>query len=71
MPAPKPSITRSEFETLVKRSGLPLSDAQKDEFYGVYGFVEQIAARVRAGGGRPREAEPALVFKPVGKRGAA
>ncbi len=71
MPAPKPSITRSEFEALVKRSGLPLTDTQKDEFYGVYGFVEQMATRVRAGGERPREAEPALVFKPAGKRGVA
>lgn len=70
MPAPKPSITRGEFDFLAKRSGLPLSETQKDELFGVYGYVEQMAARVRGDGKRPREAEPALTFKPATKRGA-
>lgn len=65
MPAPKPTITRAEFDALVKTSGLPLTDAQKSEFFAVYGYVEQMAERVRAGGKRPREAEPALTFKPT------
>jgi hypothetical protein len=65
MPAPTPSISRNEFDALVKRSGLPLSEQQKNEFHAVYGYVEQIAERVRAGGDRRRESEPALVFKPT------
>lgn len=67
MPAPKPTISRSEFDALVHKSGLPLSDEQKREYYAVFGYVEAIAARVRAGGNRPREAEPALVFKPTAR----
>lgn len=67
MPAPKPTISKSEFDALVKTSGLPLSEAQKADYYAVYGHVEQIAARVRAGGNRRREAEPALVFKPTSR----
>lgn len=65
MPSPKPSISRTEFDALVKASGLPLTDEQRSEFFAVYGYVEQIAERVRAGGKRPREAEPALTFKPT------
>ena len=65
MPAPMPSISRNEFDVLVKRSVLPLREQQRNEFYVVYGYVEQIAERVRAGGNRPRELEPALVFKPT------
>lgn len=42
-----------------------MSEQQKNEFHAVYGYVEQIAERVRAGGDRPRESEPALVFKPT------
>ncbi len=67
MPAPKPTISKSEFDALVKTSGLPLSEQQKAEYYAVYGYVEQIATRVRAGGNRRREAEPALIFKPTTK----
>lgn len=65
MPASKPTISRTEFDALVKTSGLPLTDEQRSEFYAVYGYVEQMAERVRSGGKRPREAEPALTFKPT------
>lgn len=65
MPAPKPTITRTEFEALVRKSGLPLNETQKTEFLAVYGYIEAMAERVRAGGNRRREAEPAIVFKPI------
>ena len=65
MPAPKASITRAEFDARVRQAGLPLSEAQKSEFFEVYGYVEAMSARVRAGGHRRREAEPAIVFKPL------
>lgn len=65
MPAPKATITRAEFEVLVGQTGLPLSEAQKDEFFEAYGYLEAMAARVRAGGNRRREVEPAIVFKPI------
>jgi hypothetical protein len=67
MPAPKPSITRSEFDALVRKSGLPLSEEQRAECFAAYGYVEAMAERVRANGHRPREAEPALTFKPAEK----
>ena len=66
MPAPNPKISRDDFEALVRRSGLPLSES-----YGAYGYVEAIAERVRAGGMRPREVEPAVIFKPAAKPGGA
>ena len=64
MPAPKPSIDRNGFEALVAKSGLVLSEEQKSELHASYGYVEALALRVRAGGNRRREAEPALTFKP-------
>ena len=71
MPAPKPSISRDDFEVLVRTSGLPLSEAQKSELFGAYGYIESMAERVRAGGTRPREAEPALIFQPEARAGRA
>jgi len=65
MPSPKPTISRTEFDALAKVSGLQLTDDQRSEFFAVYGYVEQIAERLRIGGKRPREAEPALTFKPT------
>ena len=65
MPAPKVTLTRAEFEVLVRQTGLALNEAQKSEFFEVYGYIEAMAARVRADGNRRREAEPAIVFKPI------
>jgi hypothetical protein len=65
MPAPKPTITRAEFDALARRSGLPLSEAQASELYDNYGYLEAMSERVRAGGKRRREAEPATIFKPM------
>ena len=67
MPAPKATMTRNEFDALVRRSGLPLTEEQSSELYAAYGYVEVMAERVRAGGNRPREVEPALIYKPVGR----
>jgi len=67
MPAPKATITRNEFDARVRRHGLPLSEEQSSELYAAYGYIEAMAERVRAGGNRPREAEPALIYKPVGR----
>ena len=69
MPAPKPRLTRPEFDALVARAGLPLDATQKSELYEAYGYVEAMAARVRAGGNRRREAEPAVTFAPLSKPG--
>ena len=65
MPAPKATITLNEFAALMRRSGLSLTGEQVSELYAAYGYVEVMAERVRAGGNRPREAEPALVFNPI------
>ena len=69
MPAPNPKTSRDDFEALVRRSGLPLSESQKSELHEAYGYVEAIAERVRAGGMRPREVEPSVMFKPAAKPG--
>lgn len=66
MPAPKATMTREEFDARVRQAGLPLNETQKSEFFEVYGYIEAMAVRVRAGGNRRREAEPAAVFKPTG-----
>ena len=65
MPAPKPTLSRVEFEALVRRSGLTLSPAQIGEAHAAFGYIEAMAERVRAGGSRPRESEPVLTFKPT------
>jgi hypothetical protein len=69
MPAPKASLTRAEFDARVRQAGLPLNEAQTAEFFAVYGYIEAMAVRVRAGGSRPREVEPAVVFRPAAGRG--
>ena len=65
--APARGLSRDDFEALVRTSGLPLSEAQKSGLFEAYGYVEAMAQRVRAGGKRPREAEPAVIFKPAVK----
>ena len=64
MPAPKAENLRDDFDALVRASGLMLSEDQKSELYAAYGYVEAMAERVRAGGKRPRSAEPAIIFNP-------
>lgn len=51
------------FEALLRRSGLKLNERQKSELFVGYGHIVRMAARVRGDGMRPREAEPASIFK--------
>ncbi|MDT7952485.1 MAG: hypothetical protein RQ966_13360 [Acetobacteraceae bacterium] len=60
MPA---ALPQDDFAALVRRAGLDLSAAEIEELYKAWEHVEPMLARVRAGG-RPREAEPALIFQP-------
>lgn len=57
---------REAFEALLKRSGLPVTEAQKKDLLVGYGHVLALAARVRGDGKRPREAEPSSIFKANG-----
>lgn len=63
---PEPKLSREAFDILVTRAGLPLDEAKKAELYTAYGYLEEMKARVRVGGERPRESEPAHVFRPRG-----
>lgn len=60
---PDSETTKATFEALLASSGLKLSDAQKKDLLAGYGYVRAMAARVRGDGARPREAEPAGIFK--------
>lgn len=63
MPVPP---DRETFEALVMRSGLSLSEAQKRDLLVGYGYINEMAERVRGAEKRPREAEPANIFKADG-----
>jgi hypothetical protein len=58
--------TRAEIEFLFRRAGLTLPPELIDELHGVYHYIEDFAARVRARG----EPEPAHTFAPL-ERGDA
>jgi hypothetical protein len=51
------------FEAFIHRAGLSLTEAQKLDLLVGYGHIKAMAERMRTGGPRPREAEPAIVFK--------
>lgn len=59
------SISRAEFEFLMRRAGIALTPQQVDELHGVYGYIEAFAVRVRAHG----EPEPAHLFAPLEQPG--
>lgn len=59
-------LPEKDFATLVRRAGLDLTPAQLAELYGGWEHVESMLERVRAHG-RGREAEPALIFQPLGE----
>lgn len=65
MSAPKPRITREDFDALVRASGLTLSEEQKSELHAAYGYIEEMTTRVRAVGERQLSAEPAIIFNPL------
>jgi hypothetical protein len=60
MPAKLP---QDDFAALVRRTGVELSPAEIEDLYGAWQDVEPMLDRIRAGT-RPREAEPALIFRP-------
>ena len=53
---------REVFEALLRSSGLQVTEAQKKDLFVGYGHIRACAERVRAGGQRPREAEPDHTF---------
>ena len=55
-------FSRAAFDALYDQSGLTLTDAQKAALYQVYPLLRGMVDRVTAA--MPREAEPALTFKP-------
>lgn len=55
-------IDEQTFAVLVAQSGLPLSADQKKELYEMYGYLVPMIERVCRE--RPREVEPALIFRP-------
>jgi hypothetical protein len=63
MPAPVPATSREDFHALIRASGLAISTEQKAELYGALGYIEAMKVRVRGDGQRPREAEPAHIFR--------
>jgi hypothetical protein len=54
------SITPAEFDFLVRRAGLTLTEAQKAELIEVYPLMQAMAERIRTP--RGRAAEPAHIF---------
>ena len=55
-------MDKQEFSTLVDRSGLRLSEAQKSVLFGAYPLFQAMVARATPP--MPREAEPSVVFTP-------
>ncbi len=53
-------ITRAEFDTLVARAGLELSEDRKAELHRAYASLEMLIERLRAP--LPPEAEPATIY---------
>ena len=55
--------SRADFEALVRRAQLKLSEAQIADIYSAWPHVERMLERLR-NPARGREAEPAHIFKP-------
>jgi hypothetical protein len=53
---------REEFSTLVDQSGLRLSDEQKSALFAAYPMFRAMVGRATPT--MPREAEPAVIFRP-------
>lgn len=56
-------LPQADFEVLVRRAGLRLTEAQIQDLYSGWALIEPMLERVRAPG-RGREAELGLVFRP-------
>lgn len=59
----QPKIPLADFEALLRRAGLTLTDAQVTELHAGWAYVEPMLDRIRAPG-RDRGAEQALIFRP-------
>ena len=55
-------MTREEFIARLDSAGLKLSDAQHDELYSVYPYLQAMIARAHPD--MPREAEMSVMFNP-------
>lgn len=58
------SMTLEELTARAKAAGLDLSEWQVVEIHAGYLHIAAMAARVRGAVDRPREAEPAFIFRP-------
>lgn len=58
----KPRISETDFAALVARTGIALSPAERQDIFDVFGLIEAMQDRIHAP--LPREAEPALTFRP-------
>jgi hypothetical protein len=58
----KPSVSETEFDIMVKQTGLTLSAEQQTTLYDAYWMLEAMIARVNAP--MPIEIEPAHMFTP-------
>ena len=58
----KPSVRETEFDVMVKQTGLPLSAEQKATLYEAYWMLEAMIALVNTP--MPLENEPAHMFIP-------
>ena len=63
-------LPQEDFTALIRRAGLTLSAVEIAELYAAWENVEPMLTRIRAGT-RPREAEPALIFRPHALDGEA
>lgn len=57
-------MTLEELTARAKAAGLDLSEGQVVEIHAGYLHIAAMAARVRGAVDRPREAEPAFIFRP-------
>ncbi len=63
MSAARP-MTLEEMTAQARAAGFDLTPQQLAEIHAGYRQIAAMAARVRGQGDRPREAEPALIFRP-------
>jgi len=55
-------MTREEFDAAILRAGLPFDEETSADIHRAFGYLEKAIERVNAA--RPREAEPAVIFRP-------
>ncbi len=55
-------MDKQEFGTMLDRTGLTLTDSQKDVLFAAYPMFQAMVARATPQ--MPREAEPSVMFEP-------